>query len=174
MLSDIFPTGLECGVLNSKVTPGSSVAIVGGGPVGLAAMITAQFYSPSAIIMICTNESRLAVAKELGADYIVNPKKEDVEEVVRGITGGRGCDCVMEAVGVPASFEMCENIVAPGGVIANVGVHGTKVDLHLEDLWAKNISITTRLVDTVTTPMLMKLVMAGKIDPAILITHSKF
>lgn len=141
MLSDIFPTGLECGVLNSKVEPGSTVAIVGAGPVGLAALITAQFYSPSTIIMVCTNENRLKVAKEMGADFCVNPK-EGLEETVRKVmewTGGTGADCVMEAVGVPDTFELCEKIVAPGGVIANVGVHGKKVDLHLEDLWAKNI-----------------------------------
>lgn len=143
MLSDIFPTGLECGVLNGKVQPGSTVAIVGAGPVGLAAMITAQLYSPSLIIVIDNNVNRLKIAKELGADYALNSSthilgKEVVEEI-KELTEGKGCDAVIEAVGIPATFEMCQEIVAPGGVIANVGVHGTKVDLHLESLWSKNI-----------------------------------
>ncbi|KAH8660960.1 chaperonin 10-like protein [Tricladium varicosporioides] len=171
MLSDIFPTGLECGVLNGKVEPGSTVVIVGAGPVGLAAMITAQLYSPSMIIMIDTDQNRLKVAHELGAHHTVDPTNGKAEEFVKGVTDGKGCDTVIEAVGVPASFELCQNLVAPGGVIANVGVHGTKVDLHLESLWAQNISITTRLVDTVTTPMLLKLALSGKIDPSKLITH---
>jgi alcohol dehydrogenase len=143
MLSDIFPTGLECGVLPSKIAPGSTVAIVGAGPVGLAALIAARFYSPSLIIMICTNANRLKVAKELGADLcVVNPRgggNGGVKETVMEATGGRGVDAVLEAVGVKEAFELCEEIVAPGGVIANVGVHGKKVDLHLEDLWARNI-----------------------------------
>jgi alcohol dehydrogenase len=188
MLSDIFPTGLECGVLNGKVQPGSTVAIVGAGPIGLAAMITAQLYSPSVIIMIDTDTNRLKVSKTLGAHHIINPTDGNVEEAVKALTDGKGCDTVIEAVGVPATFETCQNIVAPGGVIANVGVHGTKVDLHLETLWPQNIgkfhlsayqlllislAITTRLVDTVTTPMLLKLALSGKLDPSKLITHSE-
>jgi alcohol dehydrogenase len=171
MLSDIFPTGLECGVLNGKVQPGSTVAIVGAGPIGLAAMITAQLYSPSMIIMIDTDTNRLKVSKSLGAHHTINPTDGNVEEAVKALTDGKGCDTVIEAVGVPATFETCQTIVAPGGVIANVGVHGTKVDLHLETLWPQNIAITTRLVDTVTTPMLLKLALSGKLDPSKLITH---
>jgi len=173
MLSDIFPTGLECGVLNGKVEPGSTVVIVGAGPVGLAAMITAQLYSPSTIIMIDMDHNRLKVAKTLGAHHTIDPSDGNAEEAVKALTGGKGCDTVIEAVGVPQSFELCQNLVAPGGVIANVGVHGTKVDLHLENLWAQNIAITTRLVDTVTTPMLLKLALSGKLDPSKLITHSE-
>ena len=188
MLSDIFPTGLECGVLNGKVQPGSTVAIVGAGPIGLAAMITAQLYSPSVIIMIDTDTNRLKVSKTLGAHHTINPSDGNVEEAVKALTDGKGCDTVIEAVGVPATFETCQTIVAPGGVIANVGVHGTKVDLHLETLWPQNIgeyqlsagesllislAITTRLVDTVTTPMLLKLALSGKLDPSKLITHSE-
>jgi alcohol dehydrogenase len=188
MLSDIFPTGLECGVLNGKVQPGSTVAIVGAGPIGLAAMITAQLYSPSVIIMIDTDTNRLKVSKTLGAHHTINPSDSNVEEAVKALTDGKGCDTVIEAVGVPATFETCQTIVAPGGVIANVGVHGTKVDLHLETLWPQNIgeyqlsageflliylAITTRLVDTVTTPMLLKLALSGKLDPSKLITHSE-
>jgi threonine dehydrogenase-like Zn-dependent dehydrogenase len=139
MLSDIFPTGLECGVLNGKVEPGSTVVIVGAGPVGLAAMITAQLYSPSMIIMIDMDQNRLKVATTLGAHHTIDPSEPDVVEKVKALTGGKGCDTVIEAVGVPQSFELCQNLVAPGGVIANVGVHGTKVDLHLENLWAQNI-----------------------------------
>ncbi len=139
MLSDIFPTGLECGVLNGKVEPGSTVVIVGAGPVGLAAMITAQLYSPSTIIMIDMDHNRLKVAKTLGAHHTIDPRDGNAEEAVKALTGGKGCDTVIEAVGVPQTFELCQNLVAPGGVIANVGVHGTKVDLHLENLWAQNI-----------------------------------
>ena len=171
MLSDILPTGFECGVLNGKVQPGSSVAIVGAGPIGLAALLTAQFYSPADIIMIDLDPNRLAVAKRFGATATVEAGSGDVVAEVKKLTGGRGVDTAIEAVGVPATFVLCEDIVAPGGTIANVGVHGVKADLHLERLWSHNISITTRLVDTVTTPMLMKTVLSGKIDPTRLITH---
>jgi len=171
MLSDILPTGFECGVLNGKVAPGSTVAIVGAGPIGLATLLTAQFYSPAEIIMIDLDENRLEVARRFGATATVNAKDANAAEAVMKMTGGRGVDTAIEAVGVPASFITCENIVAPGGTIANVGVHGAKVDLHLERLWAQNITITTRLVDTVSTPMLLKTVQAGKIDPKRLITH---
>lgn len=171
MLSDILPTGFECGVLNGKVEPGCTVGIVGAGPIGLAALLTAQFYSPAEIIMVDPDENRLLVAKRLGATATVSATGNQAVEAVMKMTNGRGVDTAIEAVGVPASFITCEDIVAPGGVIANVGVHGAKVDLHLEKLWSQNISITTRLVDTVTTPMLLKTVQARKIDPKLLITH---
>lgn len=171
MLSDILPTGFECGVLNGKVAPGSTVAIVGSGPIGLAALLTAQFYSPAQIIMLDLDENRLQVAKRFGATHTINASGEAAAEQVKALTGGMGVDTAIEAVGVPATFITCQDIVAPGGVIANVGVHGVKVDLHLERLWSQNISITTRLVDTVTTPMLLKTVGAQRIDPKLLITH---
>lgn len=171
MLSDILPTGFECGVLNGKVQPGDVVGIVGAGPIGLAALLTAQFYSPAEIIMIDLDDSRLDVAQRFGATAVVNSTDGNAAEKVMKLTGGRGVDAAIEAVGIPATFEMCEDIVAPGGTIANVGVHGVKADLHLERLWSHNITITTRLVDTVTTPMLLKTVQAGKIDPKRLITH---
>ncbi len=171
MLSDILPTGFECGVLNGKVQPGNAVAIVGAGPVGLAALLTAQFYSPAEIIMIDLDDNRLEVSKRLGATATINATYGNVAETVMKMTGGRGVDTAIEAVGVPASFATCEDIVAPGGIIANVGVHGAKVVLHLERLWSRNITITTRLVDTVTMPMLLKTVQSGKIDPTLLITH---
>ncbi|WP_309682462.1 zinc-dependent alcohol dehydrogenase family protein [Polaromonas sp.] len=171
MLSDILPTGFECGVLNGKVQPGSSVAIVGSGPIGLAALLTAQLYSPAEIIMIDLDDNRLAVGKRFGATATVNSGKGDATAQVMKLTGGRGVDTAIEAVGIPATFELCAEIVAPGGTIANVGVHGVKADLHLEKLWSHNITITTRLVDTVSTPMLLKTVQSKRIDASQLITH---
>jgi alcohol dehydrogenase len=171
MLSDILPTGFECGVLNGKVQPGNSIAIVGAGGIGLAALLTAQFYAPAEIIMIDLDANRLAAAKRLGATATVNARDGSAAATVMKMTGGRGVDTAIEAVGVPASFITCEDIAAPGGVIANIGVHGVKVDLHLERLWSQNIAITTRLVDTVTLPMLLKTVQARKLDPKQLITH---
>jgi alcohol dehydrogenase len=171
MLSDILPTGFECGVLNGKVQPGSTVAIVGSGPIGLAALLTAQFFSPAEIIMIDLDNNRLEVAKRFGATSTINSTDGKAAEAIMKLTGNRGVDTAIEAVGVPATFELCEKIVAAGGNIANIGVHGTKVELHLESLWDRNISITTRLVDTVTIPMLFKTVSSRKIDPKLLITH---
>jgi alcohol dehydrogenase len=173
MLSDILPTGFECGVLNGKVQPGDTVAIVGAGPIGLAALLTAQFYSPAEIIVIDLDDNRLEIAKRFGATATVNSKDGNAAAAakVMQMTGGRGVDAAIEAVGVPATFLLCEHVVALGGTIANIGVHGVKVDLHLERLWSQNITITTRLVDTVTTPMLLKTVQSGKIDPKRLITH---
>ncbi|KAF5626210.1 alcohol dehydrogenase [Fusarium sp. NRRL 52700] len=170
MVSDIFPTGLEVGVLNGKVQPGGTVVVVGAGPVGLAAIVTAQLYSPSKIIAVDMDNARLNVAKNLGATDSVVSGPEAIAQVMK-LTDGKGCDTVIEAVGIPATFELCQKLIAVGGVLANVGVHGTKVDLHLQDLWIKNISITTQLVDTVTTPMLLKLVQSGKLQPSQLITH---
>jgi alcohol dehydrogenase len=171
MLSDILPTGFECGVLNGKVQPGNTVAIVGAGPIGLAALLTAQFYSPAEIIMIDLDEHRLEVARRFGATSVVNSADGKAVEAVMKLTGAVGVDTAIEAVGIPATFGICEKIVAPGGTIANIGVHGTKVDLHLENLWDRNISITTRLVDTTSMPMLLKTVASRKIDPKLLITH---
>jgi alcohol dehydrogenase len=171
MLSDILPTGFECGVLNGKVQPGTTVAIVGAGPIGLAALLTAQFYSPSDIVMIDLDDNRLEMAKRFGATAVVNNTDGRALEKVLKMTRNRGVDTAIEAVGIPATFELCEEIVAPGGTIANIGVHGTKVDLHLEHLWDRNITITTRLVDTVSTPLLLDSVRSHKIDPKLLITH---
>src|SRR5476649_2100574 len=171
MLSDILPTGFECGVLNGKVQPGSTVAIVGSGPIGLAALLTAQFYAPAEIIMIDLDDNRLQVAKRFGATHTVNSKDVDAVEAIMQLTGGLGVDTAIEAVGIPATFELCEKIIAPGGTIANIGVHGVKVDLHLESLWDRNLTITTRLVDTVSTPMLLKVLQAKKLDAKSLITH---
>ena len=171
MLSDILPTGFECGVLNGKVAPGSTVAIVGTGPIGLAALLTAQFYSPAAIIMVDLDDNRLEVARRFGATHTINSNDGKAVEKIMALTAGRGVDTAIEAVGLPATFVLCEDIIAAGGVIANVGVHGIKADLHLERLWSHNITITTRLVDTVTTSMLLKTVQCKRIDPKLLITH---
>lgn len=171
MLSDILPTGFECGVLNGKIEPGNTVAIVGSGPIGLATLLTAQFYSPAKIIMIDMDDNRLEVAKKLGATHTINNINTNVRDKILEITNGIGVDTAIEAVGIPATFNICEDIIAPGGTIANIGVHGVKVDFHLERLWSQNITITTRLVDTFNTPKLLKLVQAKKIEPKVLISH---
>ncbi len=171
MLSDILPTGFECGVLNGQIKPGDTIAIVGAGPIGLATLLTAQFFSPAEIIMIDQDDNRLQVAKTFGATQLINSNNEDAVEKIMALTKNKGVDVAIEAVGVPATFELCQQIIGAGGHIANIGVHGKSVTLHLENLWSKNITITTRLVDTVSTPMLFKNVQSGKLDPNKLITH---
>ncbi|MEP6957926.1 MAG: zinc-dependent alcohol dehydrogenase family protein [Nitrospirota bacterium] len=171
MLSDIFPTGFECGVLNGQVKPGDTVAIVGGGPIGLAALLTAQFYSPADIIMVDVDDNRLEVSKKFGATKVVNNSEGKAAGKVMALTGNRGVDVAIEAVGIPSSFDICQVIVTAGGHIANIGVHGKPVQLNLDKLWAHNITLTTGLVDTVTTPMLLKTVLSGKLQPNHLITH---
>ena len=171
MLSDILPTGFECGVLNGKVKPGDTVAIVGSGPIGLASLLTAQFFAPAEIIMIDPDDNRLSVAKKFGATQTVNNMKENTVDKIKSLTSQKGVDVAIEAVGIPETFELCQYLVAPGGTIANIGVHGKPAELHLESLWAHNITITTRLVDTVTTPMLLKTVQSKRLDSKKLITH---
>jgi len=171
MLSDILPTGFECGVQNGQVKPGDTVAIVGAGPVGLAALLTSLFYSPAEIIMVDLDDNRLEVSKGFGATKLINSRDGRAAQKVMECTGGKGVDVAIEAVGIPATFDICQAIVAPGGHIANIGVHGKSVILHLETLWAQNITLTTRLVDTVTIPMLLTLLQAGRLQPQKLITH---
>ncbi|WP_296259608.1 MULTISPECIES: zinc-dependent alcohol dehydrogenase family protein [unclassified Pseudomonas] len=171
MLSDILPTGFEIGVLAGKVKPGDSVVIVGAGPVGMAALLTAQFYSPATLIVVDGDSNRLEVAKRFGATDVIDIKTENAIERIFELTDGVGVDVAIEAVGIPASFDTCQAVIAPGGNIANVGVHGKSVELHLEKLWIQNINISTGLVNTNTTPMLIKTVQAGKIDARQLITH---
>jgi len=171
MLSDILPTAFECGVLNGKVQPGDTVAIVGAGPIGLAALLTAQLYSPSTILMIDVDANRLAVSRQCGATDVIDGSDGKAVERVLALTSGAGVDVAIEAVGAPATFDICQSILAPGGRLANIGVHGKPVALHLEKLWDRNIGITTRLVDTAATPMLMKLVQSGKLHPEKLVTH---
>jgi alcohol dehydrogenase len=171
MLSDALPTGFECGVLNGEVKPGDSVAIVGAGPVGLAILLTAQFYSPAVIYVIDLDDNRLSIAKKFGATTVINSSDGKAVETIMKLTGGEGVDAAIEAVGIAATFDICQNIVGAGGRLANVGVHGAPVALQLEKLWDRNIALTTRLVDTVTLPMLLKVVQSGKVEPAKLITH---
>lgn len=173
MLSDILPTGLEVGVQNGRVQPGGTVAVVGVGPVGLAAVMGAKLYSPSLIVAIDKDANRLKVAKKLGADHVVQPGEDPVQAIM-GLTDNTGADTVIEAVGVEATLELAQDLVAPGGVIANVGVHGKSCTLKIEKLWGQNISLTTGLVDTKTTPMLLKLFSAGTIPAGELITHGEW
>jgi alcohol dehydrogenase len=171
MLSDILPTGFECGVLNGQVKPGDSVAIVGAGPIGLAALMTAKFYSPSELILIDLDDNRLEISRKFGATKLINSTDGKAADRVMEMTQNRGVDVAIEAVGVRASFDICQAIVTAGGHLANIGVHGKSVELHLERLWSQNITLTTRLVDTSTTPMLLKTVAAKSLRPEQLITH---
>jgi alcohol dehydrogenase len=172
MMADILPTGYEVGVLNGKVEPGDVVAVVGAGPIGLAAILGAKLFSPSHIIAIDLADSRLEAAKQFGADVTINNGQQDALAIVREMTDGLGADVSMEAVGVPATFELAAALVRPGGRIANIGVHGEPATLHLEDLWIRNVTITTGLVDTYSTPTLIRLIQSGMINPARLVTHT--
>ncbi len=171
MLSCALPTGFECGALSGQVQPGDTVAIVGAGPVGLAALLTVQLYSPAAVVMIDLDDNRLKVATSLGATHVVNSWEGKTVEWVMALTHNSGVDVAIEAVGLPATFDLCQAIIAPGGHIANVGVHGTSVELHLEKLWAANVTLTTRLVDAGTTPMLLGMVLSGRLDAKKLVSH---
>lgn len=172
MLSDILPAGLECGVINGRVQPGSTVAIVGAGPIGISALMTAQFYTPAEIIVVDVDDNRLEVARGLGATATVNSRDGKAAHTIRKLlTSGRGVDTAIEAVGVPESFELCQQIVGHGGTIAAVGIHGSPATLHLEKLWKANVTITIRMVDTVTTPMLLRTLETRTIEPERLITH---
>ena len=164
MLADILPTGYEVGVLNGAVRPGDTVAVVGAGPIGLAAIMGARLFSPAHVVAIDLADSRLEAAKRFGADVTVNSTREDALAVVQELTGGLGADTAIEAVGVPASFEQCTELIRPGGRVANIGVHGTPAALHLESLWIKNVTITTGLVDTYSTPTLLRLVTSKQLD----------
>jgi alcohol dehydrogenase len=171
MLSDILPTSFECGVRNGRVKPGDTVAIIGAGPIGLAAVLTAKLYSPAEIIVVDNDENRLRAARELGATRAVHNGDGKAEARILGLTEQRGVDVAIEAVGIPATFELCQAIVAAGGHLANVGVHGKSVLLDLARLWSHNVTITTGLVDTHSTPTLLKMVTAGRLKPAQLVTH---
>ena len=171
MLSDILPTAYEVGVRNGQVSPGDVVAVIGAGPIGLSAILGAQLYSPTHIIAIDQADTRLEAAKAFGADIVVNNSREDALAVVLELTGGLGADVAIEAVGVPATFELATRLIRPGGHVANIGVHGESATLHLEELWSRNVTITTGLVDTYSTPTLLELVRTQQLDATRLVTH---
>ncbi|MBO0694432.1 MAG: zinc-binding dehydrogenase, partial [Acidimicrobiaceae bacterium] len=170
-LADILPTSYEVGVLNGKVSPGDTVAIVGAGPIGLAAILTAKLYTPGRIVAIDLADSRLEGARRFGADLTINNGREDPVAKVMELTDGLGADVTMECVGVPATFELATELVRPGGHVANLGVHGTDAKLHLETLWIRDVTITTGLVDTYSISELLRLIASGRLDPSLFVTH---
>ncbi|KAJ5758411.1 hypothetical protein N7520_005567 [Penicillium odoratum] len=172
-LSDAFPTAYECAILPGKVQPGSTLAIVGAGPVGLAVLILAKLFSPKLVVLIGKGEPRLAAAMQLGADHVLSSSlgNEEITKSALAVSEGEGYDTVVECVGIPETFDLCQSLLGLGGILTNVGVHGSKTDLHLENLWSKNISITCRLVDTTTLIQLLSLLEKGKIHPGLLISH---
>ena len=170
-LADILPTAYEVGVLNGRVEPGDTVAIVGAGPIGLAAIMTAKLFTPGKIVAIDLDDGRLEKALEFGADVVINNGREDALARVQELTDGLGADVAIEAVGMPETFELCTELIRPGGRLANVGVHGCAATLHLERLWIRDVLITTGLVDTFTTPKLLKLIAEGRLDPTPFATH---
>jgi alcohol dehydrogenase len=171
MLADILPTSYEVGVLNGHITPGDVVAIVGAGPIGLSAMMTAQLFSPSHIVAIDLADNRLEAAKRFGADVVINSGRDDALKIVQSLTGGLGADVAIEAVGIPATFELAADLVRPGGRVANVGVHGKPATLHLEKLWTRDVTITTGLVDTYSTPTLIRLLAGGQLKTNAFVTQ---
>ena len=171
MLADILPTGYEVGALNGKVRPGDVVAVVGAGPIGLAAIMGSRLYSPAHVVAIDKVPSRLEAAKQFGADVVVNNAHEDPAQVIAELTDGLGADVAIEAVGVPATFELAVDLIRPGGRVANIGVHGEPATLHLERLWIRDVTITTGLVDTCSTPTLLKLATSGQVDASRFVTH---
>ncbi|MEU8712467.1 zinc-dependent alcohol dehydrogenase family protein [Streptomyces sp. NPDC048663] len=171
LLADVFPTAYEVGVLNGRVRPGDTVAVVGAGPIGLAAITTARLFSPERIVAVDLAPARLDAAKHLGADAVADAR-EAPEQLVSDLTGGLGADVALEAAGVPETFELCTRMVRAGGRVANIGVHGSPATLHLEDLWIRNVTITTGLVDTCSTPTLLRMAAAGLLPTAQLVTHT--
>ncbi|HET6695322.1 MAG TPA: zinc-dependent alcohol dehydrogenase family protein [Gaiellaceae bacterium] len=170
-LADILPTGFEVGVLNGNVRPGDTIAVVGAGPIGLAAIMTARLLTPGQVIAIDLADARLEQALAFGADVTINNSEADPIEAVMELTGGLGADVAIEAVGVPETFELCTELIRPGGRVANVGVHGHPATLHLEKLWIRDVTVTTGLVDTFTTPQLLRLIEGGRLDPTVFATH---
>ena len=171
MLADILPTSYEVGVLNGHIAPGDVVAIVGAGPIGLSAIMTAQLFSPAHIVAIDLADTRLAAAKRFGADVVINSLRDDPLEIVRSLTAGLGADVAIEAVGVPETFELAADLIRPGGRVANIGVHGKPAMLHLEKLWTRDVTITTGLVDAYTTPILIRLLAGGQLKTNALVTQ---
>ncbi len=170
-LSDILPTSYEVGVLNGMVSPGDVIAIVGAGPIGLAAILTARLYTPGRIVAIDMADSRLEGARRFGADTTINNGREDAVARIMELTDGLGADAAFEAVGVPATFELAAELIRPGGRLANIGVHGKPATLHLEKLWIRDVTVTTGLVDTFSIPRLLRLIASGRLDPSLFATH---
>jgi len=170
-LSDILPTAYEVGVLNGKVAPGDVVAVIGAGPIGLAAILTASLYTPGRIVAIDLADTRLQSARAFGADVTINNGHQDALAEIMELTDGLGADVAFEAVGLPDTFELATGLIRPGGRVANIGVHGHSATLHLESLWTRDVTITTGLVDTRTIPQLMALVASGRLDPTVFATH---
>lgn len=170
-LADILPTAYEVGILNGKVSPGDTVAIVGAGPIGLAAILTAKLYTPGRIVAIDLANSRLESARLFGADVTINNGEQDAVAAVMEMTDGLGADVALEAVGVPATFELATELIRPGGHVANIGVHGESAHLHLEKLWIRDVTVTTGLVDTYSIPQLLRLIAGGRLDPSLFATH---
>jgi alcohol dehydrogenase len=170
-LADILPTAYEVGVLAGRIEPGDTVAIVGAGPIGLAAIMTARLLTPGRVIVLDIADARLEKARQFGADLTINNGQADPVAAVMDITDGLGVDVAIEAVGVPETFELCAELIRPGGRVANVGVHGHPATLHLERLWIRDVTITTGLVDTFTTPKLLQLIATGRLDPTPFATH---
>jgi alcohol dehydrogenase len=170
-LADILPTSYEVGVINGMVSPGDTVAIVGAGPIGLAGILTAQLYTPGNIVAIDMADSRLESAKKFGATKTINNTNQDPVAIVMEMTDGLGADVAFEAVGVPETFELCAELIRPGGRVANIGVHGKPAMLHLEKLWIRDVTVTTGLVDTFSIPQLMRLISSGRLDPSLFATH---
>jgi alcohol dehydrogenase len=171
MVADILPTGYEVGVLNGRIQPGDVVAVVGAGPIGLSTIMGARLFSPSHIVAIDQVDTRLEAAKAFGADVLVNNSRQDPLTVVQELTDGLGADVAIEAVGLPATFELTTRLIRPGGRVANIGVHGSPATLHLEDLWIRDVTITTGLVDTSSTPTLLRLLVAGQVQAGRFVTH---
>jgi len=171
MLADILPTGYEVGVLNGHISPGDVVAVVGSGPVGLSAIMGARLFSPSHIVAIDLADRRLEAAKQFGADVTVNSRHEDPVKIIGELTEGLGADVTIEAVGLPDTFELAVKLVRPGGRVANIGVHGKPAVLHMEEQWTRDITITTGLVDTFSTPTLLRLVASGQVAADQFVTH---
>lgn len=170
-LADILPTSFEVGVLNGQVAPGDVVAIVGAGPIGLAAILTSRLFTPGRIVAIDIADARLASAERFGADVVINNSRDDAQAKVMELTDGLGADVAFEAVGVPDTFELCTDLIRPGGRVANIGVHGHSAHLHLEKLWIRGVTITTGLVDTFSIPQLLHLIASGRLDPSLFATH---
>jgi alcohol dehydrogenase len=170
-LADILPTAYEVGVLNGRVQPGDVVAIVGAGPIGLAAILTSRLFTPGHVVSIDLADSRLESARRFGADITINNGRENALERILELTNGLGADVAFEAVGVPATFELAAELIRPGGRVANIGVHGHSASLHLEKLWIRDVTITTGLVDTFSIPQLMRLIASGRLDPSLFATH---